>query len=319
MFTPISLYRLDPSSRGTFLDSLVGSFGWFVFLFQGSPPHRWFGESDLALLGEHGGAEIALVDFSPTSNNMREYLYGRWAEHCPAGVPEDLVRMMQRTHEEGLDEEDRAALERVFYSCLFRGDSFQPSVAVANVKRGFLVRRKLGPPQPEFSGDSLLQLLDRLHSGDLDGLGAEQLGKNLLGYEERFYKPRNANSQSLVAAFADFYDAADDALDALRHAEVEPLHQLEALGLATTTRFNRAFSSLDEDLQHQTLAALRQFRDDPSHPGLRLEKISVTKTISLWRLRVTQSCRVHFRRSVQDPLLDNVGKHRLFEHGYAIG
>lgn len=94
---------------------------------------------------------------------------------------------------------------------------------------------------------------------------------------------------------------------------------LRGLDLATTKRFNRAFNDLSEQLQQMAVQALRQFRDEPARSGLGLEKINVTRSKSIRRLRINQSCRVHFRGSVAMPELVNVGNHRLYEHGRAIG
>ncbi|MEG4800253.1 hypothetical protein QUB63_04150 [Microcoleus sp. ARI1-B5] len=41
----------------------------------------------------------------------------------------------------------------------------------------------------------------------------------------------------------------------------------------TTTEFRRLFADLPEQVQQQTRAAYRQFKEDPSHPSLRFKKV----------------------------------------------
>ncbi|MEG3843202.1 hypothetical protein [Microcoleus sp. herbarium14] len=42
---------------------------------------------------------------------------------------------------------------------------------------------------------------------------------------------------------------------------------------STTTEFRRLFADLPEQVQQQTRAAYRQFKEDPSHPSLRFKKV----------------------------------------------
>ncbi|HEY9621195.1 MAG TPA: hypothetical protein V6C78_12535 [Crinalium sp.] len=41
----------------------------------------------------------------------------------------------------------------------------------------------------------------------------------------------------------------------------------------TTARFRKAFSELPKQVQDQTRAAYRQFKQDPGHPSLRFKKV----------------------------------------------
>ena len=42
---------------------------------------------------------------------------------------------------------------------------------------------------------------------------------------------------------------------------------------STTTEFRKLFADLSEQVQQQTRAAYRQFKEDPSHPSLRFKKV----------------------------------------------
>ena len=42
---------------------------------------------------------------------------------------------------------------------------------------------------------------------------------------------------------------------------------------STTTEFRKLFADLPEQVQQQTRAAYRQFKEDPSHPSLRFKKV----------------------------------------------
>ena len=42
---------------------------------------------------------------------------------------------------------------------------------------------------------------------------------------------------------------------------------------STTTEFRKLFADLPEQVQQQTRAAYRQFKENPSHPSLRFKKV----------------------------------------------
>ena len=47
----------------------------------------------------------------------------------------------------------------------------------------------------------------------------------------------------------------------------------------TTERFRKAFAELPKQVQHQTKAAYKQFKQDPFYPSLRFKRVHSTKPI----------------------------------------
>ena len=57
----------------------------------------------------------------------------------------------------------------------------------------------------------------------------------------------------------------------------------------TTTEFRRLFADLPEQVQQQTRAAYRQFKEDPSHPSLRFKKVH--PDLPIYSARITKNYR----------------------------
>ncbi|WP_442951447.1 ParE family toxin-like protein [Oscillatoria sp. CS-180] len=57
----------------------------------------------------------------------------------------------------------------------------------------------------------------------------------------------------------------------------------------TTTEFRNLFASLPKQVQEQTRAAYRQFRDDPSYPSLRFKKVH--PKLPIYSARINKSYR----------------------------
>ena len=58
---------------------------------------------------------------------------------------------------------------------------------------------------------------------------------------------------------------------------------------STTTEFRRLFADLPEQVQQQTRAAYRQFKEDPSHPSLRFKKVH--PDLPIYSARITKNYR----------------------------
>jgi mRNA-degrading endonuclease RelE of RelBE toxin-antitoxin system len=57
----------------------------------------------------------------------------------------------------------------------------------------------------------------------------------------------------------------------------------------TTAEFRKLFADLPEQVKKQTRAAYRQFKEDPSHPSLRLKKVH--PDLPIYSARITKNYR----------------------------
>jgi mRNA-degrading endonuclease RelE of RelBE toxin-antitoxin system len=57
----------------------------------------------------------------------------------------------------------------------------------------------------------------------------------------------------------------------------------------TTIQFRKRFASLPESIQDQTRKAYRQFKQDPSYPGLRFKKVH--PTLPIYSARINRDYR----------------------------
>ncbi len=57
----------------------------------------------------------------------------------------------------------------------------------------------------------------------------------------------------------------------------------------TTTEFRKSFASLPEQVQEQTRAAYRQFKEDPRYPSLRFKKVH--PELPIYSARISKSYR----------------------------
>jgi len=325
VFTPISLYQMDRREAKDFIALAVAKYEWFLLFFDASldnPAERCQRLALTPILGELSKGTVAVVDFATANDDFREYLYSTWAADAPDGVQPRSLRTLQSAHETIMPAEGRLALERLLYSALFRGDSFQPSLALANVRGGWLIRRKL-TLEDSALGEDLLGLLQALSEGRWAGLDGPQVGREILGSEWDYpYEPRTGKRQSIEAAFADFLDGAEDVLSALRDNEVElapPLEVFSALPVRMTPRFRRAFEACDECLQRSALKAVASLTRGNENVGLGLEKIIARGGIQFYRMRLDGAHRIHFNGPPSSPLLLSIGAHRLREYGYSFG
>lgn len=58
----------------------------------------------------------------------------------------------------------------------------------------------------------------------------------------------------------------------------------------TTTEFRKLFADLPEQVQKQTRAAYRQFKEDPSYPSLRFKKVH--SELPIYSARISRNYRV---------------------------
>lgn len=77
--------------------------------------------------------------------------------------------------------------------------------------------------------------------------------------------------------------------------------------IARTERFKAAYVELTPSNQQQARKAIRLFRENPHHPGLRVKKIKGTE--SIWEARVSRSIRMTFEVHGDLIVLRNIGEH----------
>ncbi|MBM3248762.1 MAG: hypothetical protein FJZ10_05045 [Candidatus Omnitrophica bacterium] len=74
-----------------------------------------------------------------------------------------------------------------------------------------------------------------------------------------------------------------------------------------TTRFEKAYKSLPEEIKTKVKDALRTLADNFKHPSLHVKKIQGTKDI--WEARVSSDYRITFQVIKGYFILRNVGHH----------
>ena len=80
---------------------------------------------------------------------------------------------------------------------------------------------------------------------------------------------------------------------------------------STTTEFRRLFADLPEQVQQQTRAAYRQFKEDPSHPSLRFKKVH--PDLPIYSARITKNYRAVGQLDGDTVIWCWVGSHTDYE------
>jgi hypothetical protein len=323
VFTPVSLYQLVRSDADDFLSKAVGAFDWFLFFLDGGfeYPEGYDRDALVPMLGELGEQHVAVVDFRAPTDSFRQYLYAQWMDHAPGGIVDSSLRAVQHAHEPEVSETERLALERLFYSCLFRGDSFQPSVAIANTRDGWLVRRKL-TPEGLPSADQLVGIVESRGDAARVGLSATDAGLLLLDQWESPYTPHSGCDQSLYIAFADYLDAADDVLAALQVGDddvLTPTGALASLPVRVTRRFAKDLASCAPLIREAAVRTIRRLVEGQIFRRPELKRITLGSGRDFYRLRIDRHYRIHFEGSPKAPVLLSVGSHRLRHLGVDVG
>jgi mRNA-degrading endonuclease RelE of RelBE toxin-antitoxin system len=313
-----SLYQLERDKANDVITQTLKSFNWFIFLFYGEClDNAPVSIDSVPLLAELAAQRIAVIDFLPTNDHTRNYLYGSWRQHCPSGIDNDLVNLLQHSYELNTTDHERQALERLFYMNLFRGDSFQPSLALVNVHFNYMIKRNFTYQHDQDLQSSLMDFIvlaedetQLIHYGS-----PHELGELFNPKANRFYNPHVAPRQSIERAFANFLDSAEDALYAL--SSKSEVAEIESLRINTTDKFMKAFKELSETIRSKAIAAIKKLASQPT-VGLGLEKINLSSQISIYRMRITKKYRIHFQGTPTNPVFINIGAHRLSDYGYTV-
>jgi hypothetical protein len=322
MLTPISLYHLERNLADDFLSKLIAQFDWFIFIFYGDLQNPPFLPDDLPILGELASSKVVLVDFLPITDDFRTYLYSDWKNQAPSGIDCKTIRFLQNAYETPVSNEQKACLERLFYNYLFKGDSYQPGIAIANIRHEYFVRRKFIEDCDYDLPNRVMEIINliNLSPDSIQLASSYELGKLLTPQEVAVYKPRQVEKiQNIDKAFANFLDTAEDALYALNsRINYDRYVFLEDIKINCAEKFVGCFNKLSTEMQARAIITIKTILYNGNNRGLRLEKIRLSKKHQLVRVRINNQYRIHFTGTIESPFFINIGTHKLSDFGYVI-
>jgi hypothetical protein len=79
----------------------------------------------------------------------------------------------------------------------------------------------------------------------------------------------------------------------------------------TTTQFRKLFADLPEQVQEQTRAAYRQFKEDPSYPSLRFKKVH--PDLLIYSARISKSYRAVCQLDGDTAIWFWIGSHAQYD------
>lgn len=323
-FSPIVLCHLDKNESNLIVSKCIKDFDWIITFFYGEN----IGDSIVSLeklkssipdLASVSDGKILFLDFLPSNENFRTYLYSKWREHCPSHISDETVLAMQRCFEIGVTEEHRKALEKLFYQSIFHGEEFAPCFVLINTKYKYLIKRNF--IRKDIDSNLLDVLLEGLTIIDSNN---DSLFSSPVRIAE-FLKPigfSNKNSiissssiHNLDIAVADFLDQAEDLILSTEEIKFDKSTIIEKI--QTTKKFENSFNLLDKDLKKLTQKAISNLLNG-NFSGIEPKKIKLSNQISFYRMRINNKYRIHFQGSLDDPIFINIGAHKLYEFGYVI-
>lgn len=329
-FSPTVLFNLGKEQTQKIVSLCLNEFEWIFVFFYGesvlqspvSTSHIKSNIPDLATLTE---GKILFLDFLPENDDFKTYLYSEWRSHCPPQISPELAFIMQRSFKFNGTQEQRIALERIFYQSLFgkQQRNFNPSMVVINQAFNYLIERSF--LRTDIDRDLLEQVLNgilMIHSGDRSLF---ESGKNVAEYltpsDLRDQNRSTSDVHSLGCldiAISDFLDKAEDVVDSLTLKTSDYIGiMLDNMRFQVSAKFKNHFSILPEDIKKLTLKALDKLISGKKS-GLGLEKIKIGKNIHFYRMRINHKYRLHFQGALDSPQLINIGSHKLYEFGYMI-
>ena len=80
-----------------------------------------------------------------------------------------------------------------------------------------------------------------------------------------------------------------------------------------TARFKKLLAALPQDVQRQAQAAYRQFKQNPSHPGLSFRPV-ITAGENAWSASIGNRYRVIGYRTGDVIIWDWIGSHEAYNH-----
>lgn len=334
MFTPISLYRLERQRANDFITKTINSFEWFIFIFYGeSLPEELGAIEEIPVLAELADKKIAFIDFLPANDSTRNYLYGTWRKHCPSSIDSNLASLLQHNYELAITEQEREALEGLFYVNLFNCDysenSFPISLAVANIPLSYMI--KTGFRDNRDLRSFLVDFIEMVEEEDQKKIKNNQLNSCLQRKSRQelcnlfrrygaytYNEDEQLESKSIEKAFANFLDSAEDALFALNpDSHIVDIKSLNIEAIAATDKFVKAFKKIDQTIQEQARIAIQKLTSQRDH-GLDFKKIICSRQVSFYRMKINRQYRIHFQGTPESPIFINIGSHKLSDYGYTI-
>ena len=323
-FSPIVLCRLDKNESNLIVSKCIKDFDWIITFFYG----EHIGDSIVSLeklkssipdLASVSDGKILFLDFLPSNENFRTYLYSKWREHCPSHISDKTVLAMQRCFEIGVTEEHRKALEKLFYQSIFHGEDFSPCLVLINTKYKYLIKRNF--IRKDIDSNLLNVLLEGLTIIDSNNdslfsspvIVAEFLKP--IGFNNRDSITSSSSIHNLDIAISDFLDQAEDLILSTEEMKFDKSTIIEKI--QTTRKFEDSFHLLDKDLKKLTQKAISNLLNG-NFSGIEPKKIKLSNQITFYRMRINNKYRIHFSGSLDNPLFINIGAHKLYEFGYVI-
>ena len=324
-FSPLVLCQLDQNEANLIVSRCIGEFSWIIAFFYGehiekSPASINKIKSSIPDLASISNEKILFLDFLPSNEEVRAYLYSKWREQCPSQISNQSISLMQQCFELGLTDQKRIVLEQLFYQSVFQNtEEFLPCLLVINTRYKYLVKRNF------MRHDLDSNLLESVLTGiSIIESQNEEFFCNKLKIAE-FLKPNGfTNRDSIVSsslacnldvAIANFLDNAEDLLLSVDPKITGNLSIFE--GLKTTKKFEESFSMLEDHIKRLAEKAISNLISG-SFSGIKLKKITLSNQISFYRMRINEKYRIHFQGTPNEPIFINIGSHKLYEFGYVI-
>ncbi len=330
-FSPIILCHLDRQESNSIISKCIKDFEWIITFFYGEHISTCSVsleklKSSIPDLASVSDGKILFLDFLPSNEEFRAYLYSKWKENCPSHISHEIILAMQRCFEIGVNEEHRKALEKLFYQSIFHKEGpfheeeFAPCLLLINTKYKYLIKRNF--MRKDIDSNLLNVLLEGITI--IDSNNNNSLFSNPVRVAE-FFKPigfsngSSLNYSSLIynldIAIAKFLDQAEDLISSIEEIKSDESNIIEKI--QTTRKFENSFNILDKDLKRSAQKAITNLLNG-NFSGIELEKIKLSNQMTFYRMRINNKYRIHFQGSPDKPIFINIGAHKLYEFGYVI-
>lgn len=320
-FSPVILYHLGRTDADLIVSKCIHNFDWIVTFFYGDklndvPVSIDKIKKDIPTLAKSSEGKILFLDFLPVNDDFRAYLYSTWRGHCPSQISNELLTLMQRCYELGITDQKRIMLERLFYQSIF-GDKedFQPCMVIINVRYQYMIKRNFTRKDldKELLG-AVLNGISLIKANKQDFFdNASMTAKFLL---PRFGELSTSSTCNPALAIADFLDTVEDAALCFENQELRCESSLiDGEILESTKKFKSAFQNLEDDIKKQGSKVIKNLL---AGTETRYKKIKLSDQFSLYRIKVNDKYRIHFKGTPTKPIFINIGSHKLCDFGYKI-
>jgi len=320
-FSPVILYNLDKIDADLIVSKCIHNFDWIVTFFYSDdlnnvPVSIDKIKKNIPDLAKSSEGKILFLDFLPINDDFRAYLYSTWRGHCPSQISNELLTLVQRCYELGITDQKRIMLERLFYQSIF-GDKeiFEPCMVIINVRYQYMIKRNfIREDLDKDLLDAVLTGISAIKTKKQDFFdNASMMAKFLL---PKFGELSTSSTCNPAFAIADFLDTVEDAALCFEDQELRCESSLiDGENLESTKKFNSAFHSLEDDIKKQGSKVIKNLL---AGTETRYKKIKLSDQNSLYRMRVNNKYRIHFKGTPTKPIFINIGLHKLCDFGYKI-